>query len=60
MDLLLCGNIQGLFSVVGGDGLVSFAAQINLQRGDNIRVVVADQNPIHPPNPPSRFLLIIA
>ena len=47
VDLVLFHRQQGLLAVVGPQGLVALAGEIDVQRGNDILVVVADQNGVH-------------
>ena len=47
VDLVLFHRQQGLLAVVGPQGLVALAGEIDVQRGNDVLVVVADQNGMH-------------
>ena len=47
MDLIFLHRFQGLLAVVGGDGVVAFTGEIDVQGGDDVPVVVTDKNVIH-------------
>ena len=47
MDLVFFHRLQGLLAVIGGDGAVALGSELNVQGGDDLFVVVADENGIH-------------
>ena len=44
LDVLLIHHFQRLQTVVGLEGLVPLAGEVDLQGGDNVPVVVTDEN----------------
>ena len=47
MDLVLLHSPDGLPAVIGLQGAIALAGEIDVQGGDDVLVVVADQNGIH-------------
>ena len=55
VDVVVLDNVQGLLASVSLEQAVPLRGQVNLQRIDDIRLIVADQNVIHSRSPLSVF-----